>query len=55
MQFLRRERPELLFDAVTGSPTHLLTGAMLGGRGPQRDWQLSYSIATRLGKSQRRP
>ena len=50
-QFLRRERPELLFDAVTGAPTHLLTGAMLGGRGPNGDWQLSFSIATRIGKN----
>lgn len=48
--FLRRERPELLFDA-SGAITHLLTGAMRGGAGPQRDWQLSYSIATRVGKA----
>jgi len=51
--FLRRERPELLFDPTTGAPTHLLTGAMLGGRGPTKSWQLSYSIATRVGKGAR--
>ena len=48
--FARRERPELHFDAVTGAPTHLLTGVMQGGAGPAKKWQLSYSVATRLGK-----
>jgi hypothetical protein len=47
--FARRERPELHFDEATGQPTHLLTGVMLPKAGPQKDWQLSYSIATRLG------
>ena len=48
--FLRRERPELHFDPVTGVPTHLLSGVMRGGAGPDGKWQLSYSVATRLGK-----
>jgi hypothetical protein len=47
--FARRERPELHFDAATGQPTHLLTGVMLPNAGPGKAWQLSYSIATRLG------
>ena len=47
---LRRERPELVFDSETGSVTHLLTGMMVGGKGPNKDWELSYSIATRVGK-----
>ena len=49
-QLLRRERPSLLF-AADGSISHLLTGAMLGGRGPAGAWQLSYSIMTRIGKA----
>ena len=47
---LRRERPELQFDDA-GRPTHLLTGMMLAGQGPHKKWQLSYSIATRIGKA----
>jgi hypothetical protein len=47
--FARRERPELHFDEASGQPTHLLTGVMLPSAGPGKDWQLSYSIATRLG------
>ena len=47
--FARRERPELHFDETTGQPTHLLTGVMLPNAGPDKNWQLSYSIATRLG------
>lgn len=51
LTWLRRERPELVFaDAAHRNATHFLSGAMLGGRGPSKDWQLSYSIATRLGK-----
>lgn len=45
----RRERPGLLFDPVTGNITHLLTGVMTGNLGPTKNWQLSYSIATRIG------
>ena len=51
LTFLRRERPELVFaDAAHRNVTHILTGAMLGGRGPKKDWQLSFSVATRVGK-----
>jgi hypothetical protein len=44
--FSRRERPELLLDAATGAPTHLLTGAMAAGT---NSLQRSYSIMTALG------
>ena len=49
--FARRERPELLFDAVTGRATHLLTGCMQnnvnGGGGV--NFQRSFSVMTALG------
>ena len=31
MAFARRERPELLFDARSGFPTHLITGVQVQG------------------------
>ena len=43
--FSRRERPQLVFDPVTGAPTHLINGVQLPKSEQPRDGQQDYTYS----------
>ena len=43
--FSRRERPQLVFDPVTGAPTHLINGVQLPRSEQPRDGQQDYTYS----------